>query len=458
MSEHGVTAIRGETGMQPLTQQSRQQAGLGHPTTWRNIVPRAVLLCTALLALPATAVAQCTPAFTVHHVWTQNASGTAKTTFTPGETIQFAAQVNNVYGGSGKTSLTAKTSFYNDSEQVTLPLGVSTWTWDTAVPATQGNYNLSVNVLDNFCGIYVSGNAAFTIQAAQNPGTVGQNSFQLEIVHYDTVVEAPLVYFRLIFADPNKTAVGFGFKGINGSGLAEENHFFSSPSYGRVSPGEVDYPFNELCGTASAYESDVQAWIDDNAGKQSEPVTIHLSCSSDFRNQVLNRALSSIKLKSRPFCAQALQMNAWQHLDNENYRDGSPPLCNVPYSITNWLSSSGELQPNNPAGAYRTDCSGFVSYAWQLTQQNGDPISPTTVALQNYSNDLADLSKGVTATALRAGFDKLKPGDIINNNLPDDGGHVVIFVNWLDQSRTSFLAYDKTDSRRNGFPQPTQSR
>jgi hypothetical protein len=81
-----------------------------------------------------------------------------------------------------------------------------------------------------------------------------------------------------------------------------------------------------------------------------------------------------------------------------------------------------------------------VSYAWQL------PISATTWTLPSYSKDLAVLTNGVTATALRAGFNKLQPGDIINNKLsggPGGEGHVVIFVNWLDQTRTSFLAYDE---------------
>ena len=62
---------------------------------------------------------------------------------------------------------------------------------------------------------------------------------------------------RLFFSDPSHTATGFGFRGANGAGWAEESHPFSDPSYGRVSPGQVDYPFNLGCGTDREYESDI---------------------------------------------------------------------------------------------------------------------------------------------------------------------------------------------------------
>jgi hypothetical protein len=67
--------------------------------------------------------------------------------------------------------------------------------------------------------------------------------------------------------------------GVNGSGWAEENHPFSSPSYGIVGTDSIAYPFNEECGTSQQYASYVQAWINDTAGTRSNPVTIHLVCS-----------------------------------------------------------------------------------------------------------------------------------------------------------------------------------
>ena len=73
---------------------------------------RFLLLCALLLLLPSLAAAQCPPAITVQLVWTQDTGGKDKTTFAPGETIQFAALVSSNYGGSGQTSLAITTSFY----------------------------------------------------------------------------------------------------------------------------------------------------------------------------------------------------------------------------------------------------------------------------------------------------------------------------------------------------------
>ena len=49
----------------------------------------------------------------VKRVWTRDVGGNDKTTFAPGETIQFAAQLNNSYGGPLLSSaLTLTPSFY----------------------------------------------------------------------------------------------------------------------------------------------------------------------------------------------------------------------------------------------------------------------------------------------------------------------------------------------------------
>jgi hypothetical protein len=107
-----------------------------------------------------------------------------------------------------------------------------------------------------------------------------------EIAHYETAVElGELVYLRLYYTDPSIN--GFGFVGIKGSGWAEENFPFSSPSYGRVSSGRIDYPFNHLCGTPSPYESDVEAWMDSctTSGNNCTPISppgvpIHMTCNA----------------------------------------------------------------------------------------------------------------------------------------------------------------------------------
>jgi serine/threonine-protein kinase len=100
-----------------------------------------------------------------------------------------------------------------------------------------------------------------------------------QITSVGTYTQGVLVYFDIQYADPGNDAEGFGFVGVNGSGWAEEDHPFTSPSYGIVGTDSIAYPFNEGCGTAQQSQSDVQAWIYDTAGDRSEPVTIHLACS-----------------------------------------------------------------------------------------------------------------------------------------------------------------------------------
>jgi len=95
-----------------------------------------------------------------------------------------------------------------------------------------------------------------------------------------TYTQGELVYFDIHYSDPGNDAEGFGFVGVNGSGWAEENHPFSSPSYGIVGSDSIAYPFNEECGTDQQYDSYVEAWIYDTAGARSTPVVIHLVCSS----------------------------------------------------------------------------------------------------------------------------------------------------------------------------------
>jgi hypothetical protein len=100
-----------------------------------------------------------------------------------------------------------------------------------------------------------------------------------EITSATTYTQGELVYFDIDYSDPGNDAEGFGFVGVNGSGWAEENHLFSSPSYGIVGTNSIAYPFNEACGTAQQYPSYVRAWIYDTAGDRSTPVTIHLVCT-----------------------------------------------------------------------------------------------------------------------------------------------------------------------------------
>jgi hypothetical protein len=95
-----------------------------------------------------------------------------------------------------------------------------------------------------------------------------------------TYQEGVLIYVRINYADQDNDAEGLGFNWIvAGRDLGTSRHPFADPDYGRVSPGRVDYPFNHACGTSTQYESDVRAFIYDRTGRQSTPVTVHLTCS-----------------------------------------------------------------------------------------------------------------------------------------------------------------------------------
>jgi len=236
-----------------------------------------ISLCLALLILPGTAAAQCISPFTVQSVSTRGADNRDKTAFGPGEPMLFVGQLSNLYGGSGQTYVAIETSFLNNNQSVDLPIGVSAHTWNAAAPLAPDSYAVTVKILDTFCGMWQERSTTFTV-------TPLQNQLPPQIVRTETFTEGVLVYFKIFFTDPNNNAAGFGFRGIENSGWAPETHPFASPSYGRVSlsvsPATVEYPFNLGCGTASQYESNVEAWIYDSVGLNSQPVTIHLACQN----------------------------------------------------------------------------------------------------------------------------------------------------------------------------------
>jgi hypothetical protein len=68
-----------------------------------------------------------------------------------------------------------------------------------------------------------------------------------QISSVSTYTSGVFVYFSIQYTDPGHNAGGFGFVGVNGSGWAQEEHPFSSPSYGIVGPNSIAYPFNLGC-------------------------------------------------------------------------------------------------------------------------------------------------------------------------------------------------------------------
>ena len=71
------------------------------------------------------------------------------------------------------------------------------------------------------------------------------------------------------------------------------------------------------------------------------------------------------------------------------------------------------------SSAVGLDCSGFISRCWRLGEKQ------STSSLTALCVKLSSLAE-------------LRPGDALNQ----PGGHVVLFVKWLDASRTRFLCYE----------------
>jgi hypothetical protein len=90
------------------------------------------------------------------------------------------------------------------------------------------------------------------------------------------------------------------------------------------------------------------------------------------------------------------------------------------YQPTNWAAELGGChQPY-----YRTDCSGFVSMAWNLPHSYATPRPGD-------SQDLGDVTRVIDKDALAAGDALVAPGQ-----------HVRLFERWTDRSRTRYWAYD----------------
>jgi hypothetical protein len=135
--------------------------------------------------------AQCVPKLTVQRVFTQDTGGIEKTTFAPGDTIRFVAELNNAYGGyllgAHGAQLSIGTNFYTDTHPVDFPPGISTWTWEATAPSTTGNYTVAVRAYDSFCGMWVGGvgeNGSFIITGPDEtppPGTTSYGSIAYSV-------------------------------------------------------------------------------------------------------------------------------------------------------------------------------------------------------------------------------------------------------------------------------------
>lgn len=92
--------------------------------------------------------------------------------------------------------------------------------------------------------------------------------------------------------------------------------------------------------------------------------------------------------------------------------------ANVPYNQRGWRDG------------YRTDCSGYVSYAWRIRDHAGRPKSPNTRGLAQHH--VTWISK-----------EELQSGDVLLN----PGVHVVIFDRWANSTHTAYYAYNMRPNR-----------
>jgi hypothetical protein len=130
------------------------------------VLARFLIVCAPFLAFPTSASAQ--PAPLDIRLWTQNAGGDNQITFSPGETIQFVAELNSSCGFALSADMFIVTDFYEDTSTVEVPTGISTWTWATTAPSEAGDYLVSLNVSALNSGESAATSAAFTVTAEQS--------------------------------------------------------------------------------------------------------------------------------------------------------------------------------------------------------------------------------------------------------------------------------------------------
>ena len=101
----------------------------------------------------------------------------------------------------------------------------------------------------------------------------------------------------------------------------------------------------------------------------------------------------------------------------------------VPYNQSRWVTEENPqvaLGNSNNGGGWRTDCSGLVSFAWNLRASSGIPDNRVTWTLAGVSSAI---NKG-----------DLQSGDMLLNS----SSHVLIFDQWVNAQQTEYWAYEMT--------------
>jgi hypothetical protein len=255
-------------------------------------------------------------------------------------------------------------------------------------PRLQGQFSLTTLTILVFL---------FSLFLTQN--TLAAEQLPPEITKVETFREGDMVFFRLFYTDPNNDAEGFGFRGANGSGWAEETHPFSSPSYGRWSPGIIEYPFNHRCGTESEFESDVEAWIYDSTGLRGASVTVHLACSAPEEGAWLDTKQEIVGL-------DILQSN-------------SIPLENLTVStlLSEYVLATGDTTTSVTVANVNKGQITFVS------NTDGNPFVVAYIP----ASDIQNGTTSITLDSIADGFIMLNP----------------LMLGFRDSNRLAILAYAK---------------
>lgn len=94
-----------------------------------------------------------------------------------------------------------------------------------------------------------------------------------------------------------------------------------------------------------------------------------------------------------------------------------------------WWDAQVPYSQSRYHGGYRTDCSGFISMAWQLG------TSYTT----------ASFVSGGGESFLLGSYDKLVPGDALVRR-SNGAGHIVMFLGWNNAAKTSACVIEQSNT------------
>jgi len=92
-----------------------------------------------------------------------------------------------------------------------------------------------------------------------------------------------------------------------------------------------------------------------------------------------------------------------------------------------WVAAGIKYNQGATYKGYRTDCSGYVSYTWEL----GKP-GLTTPEFPSVATQISKSS--------------LKAGDILLNKAAGNAGHVVLFDTWANGAHTEYWGYELSGS------------